>query len=336
MIGVVAPSSVVPAHELALAVERLRAAGLEVRVHPQTRRRHRFFAGTDAERADAFLEFARDPAIRVIWCGRGGSGAIRTLDELRRRLGDGPKPPAGKLLVGYSDATVLMEFVRREWGWATLHGPMPGLREFSVLRAAHLDALVALVRGERPATMPSLARPLRWLTASPKAPIEGELVGGNLTVWASALGTPFEAEARGKLLFFEDVGEAPYRIDRQLSQLSLSGRLDGVRALVLGTFERCEDAVPSVLRRRPRGRTVERVLRSPKPAELRPLRPLLPKSRILRELFAELGERHGFAVAEGLPVGHGPEYPPLPLGGRYRLEPDGRLSLLEWSHWRAD
>src|SRR5690606_22692426 len=78
--------------------------------------------------------------------------------------------------------------------------------------------------------------------------LEGELVGGNLTVWTSALGTPFESRAEGKLLFFEDVGEPLYRVDRMIHQLAQAGQFRGVKAPLLGTFENCGDPVPPVLK----------------------------------------------------------------------------------------
>lgn len=330
MIGIVAPSSVVPKVELTLAITKLREAGFKTRTHAQVRRRHQFFSGTDSERAEGFLEFACNPEISVLWCGRGGSGAIRTLDQIRYLESKGTRVPHGKLLVGYSDATLLMEYARKHWGWSTLHGPMPGLREFSVLRESHQSALFALIRGEK-AESPALAKPLKWITAAPKKILEGELVGGNLTVWASAIGTPFQCDARGKILFLEDVGEPPYRIDRTLSQLQLAGQFNGVQAIVLGTFERCEDAVPSVLKVKPKEKDFKRVLRAPKASELKPLRPRMAKAKILRELFGEIGDRLKIPVAEGLPVGHGPEYPPLPLGAIYQLEIDGHLLLKQWS-----
>lgn len=329
MIGIVGPSSVVPRIELELARERLAEAGFGTRVHPQVLRRDRFFAGTDAERAAGLLEMAHDPAIDVLWCGRGGSGAIRTLEEVRRREASEGKPPSGKLLIGYSDATVIMEYVRRHWGWHTLHGPMLGLREFSVLKKSHLEALFALIRKEA-VELPSLARRLKWIASPPRGSFEAELTGGNLTVWASVLGTPFEGDARGKALFFEDVGEAPYRIERMLSQLRMAGRFEGVKAIVLGTFERCEDSAPPVLARRPSDKALARVLQHPKPADLKPLRPVMKRDSIVRALFAELGERTGIPVAQGLPVGHGPEYPPLPLGAHYRWDTDGGMKLLSW------
>src|SRR5437870_217020 len=126
-VGVVAPSSAVGQVELGKGVERLRAAGLDVRVHPSCAAIHHTFAGTDEQRAGALYEYACDPAIDAIWCAGGGYGATRLLPMLEGMT----RPPGGKLLVGYSDVTALHEFVRARWDWDTLHFPMPSAGSFT-------------------------------------------------------------------------------------------------------------------------------------------------------------------------------------------------------------
>src|ERR1035437_8184066 len=130
VIGIVAPSSVVPQYEFSEGLKRLRAEKrIEVRVHPQCRKMELFFAGSDEDRAHAFLEMAMDPEIHVLWCARGGYGAYRLLPLLDQFTPQGRTPPR-KLIVGYSDATLLLEYARSRWGWSALHGPMPGLLSF--------------------------------------------------------------------------------------------------------------------------------------------------------------------------------------------------------------
>src|SRR5690606_19397273 len=129
-----------------------------------------------------------------------------------------------------------------------------------------------------------------------------------------------------------------YRVDRMLQQLALSGGLSRVRAIVLGTFHQCEDGVPSVLKKapsKPGSKASERMLRSPKPSELKPLRARMKAERALTEIFRWVSERYGIPVATGLQVGHGNGYLPLPLGARYRLSADGCLELLGWN-WLKD
>ncbi len=241
--------------------------------------------------------------------------------------------PRRKLLVGYSDGTALSEFVRKRWGWDTLHAPMLGLKEFSILPESEWRPLVELVKG-RGTGYPWHRRSLRFLGRSPGRVIEGELVGGNLSVWVSMIGTRFEPSVRGKILFLEDVGEALYRLDRMATQLAQSGGLSGVKALVLGTFEGCTDPVPPVMASPPANSgELKKILKEKRGDSFKPLRPRLKVMPTIEKLFQELGEAHGIPVAVGLPVGHGPGHPPLPLGAKYRLAPSGRFEMVDWK-WR--
>ena len=150
------------------------------------------------------------------------------------------------------------------------------------------------------------------------------LVGGNLSLWAAMAGTPFAPIAvPGRIVFLEDVGEAPYRLDRMVVQLLQSGTFFGVTAIVLGDFRNCEDE-PKTVR-----------ASADNAAETKPLRAKIPMNEALVETFGRLGERLGVPVAVGLPVGHGPNFAPLPLGAEYQLSPDGALSLQRWSWLRT-
>ena len=326
-IGVVAPSSKVGQVELSLGVKFLRDKGFEVLVHPQCKKAHLFFAGTDEERAQAIFDFGRDDTVSVLWAARGGYGAIRLLpllDDLTRKYG---VPRTKKVLLGYSDVTVLMEYVRKKWGWATLHSPTPGYRRFSMLHATDLSALKNWLEKKPAEAAPWHKHRLQFWNKPPSHSIEAQMVGGNLTVWTSLIGTDYQPETRGKLIFFEDVDESLYRVDRMLQQLRLSKTLNGIRGIVLGTFVNCRDVVGSVLKKPPR---VSSALVSPKVHELKPLRHPMKEGVLLKRLFSEFGENLGVPVAFGMPVGHGPENSPLPLGARYRLHPSGELELVDW------
>lgn len=337
MIGIVAPSNKLPSVEFRLGLRKLRSAGLKVEVHPQCRRHDFLFAGTDSERAGAFYEYATDPRFSVLWCARGGYGAVRIL-PLLDRLTEDNGIPGRKLLVGYSDATALLEYVRSRWGWATLHGPMPAMRRFCLQTADEWESLRDFLRGARRSGVkaPWEKARMRFIGKRPRGSIEGRVVGGNLTVWTSLLGTPFAASPRSKILFFEDVDEGIYRLDRMIQQLRLSNGLAGARAIFLGNFLGCNDTVAKVLRRMP-GSDAERdlLLDSPRPEDLRPLRKKFESKQAIQRIFGELGEALGIPVACGLPVGHGPGIASLPLGARYRLDRQGKLELLEWD-WLGD
>lgn len=314
-IGVVATSSAVPQVELAAGIARMREAGLAARVHPRVADQHFTFAGTDAARAAAFYEYAADPSIDVVWCARGGYGAQRILPLLEAMSRQHGPPPSRKLLVGYSDVTVLHEFVRSRWGWSTLHAPMPA-SGFVGISAEEWAATVSLVTG-RPAEATWFDATLDWITPPPAATLEAPLVGGNLTLWATLAGTPYRPAAAGHILFLEDVGEPFYRLDRMMTQIDQAGLLNDTRAIVLGDFHGCRDEEQSVLA-------------SADGAATKPLRPTYTQREAFQHVFAALGRRLGIPVASGLPVGHGPRHAPLPLGAAFELIPPGRLRLKSW------
>ncbi|MDB5298169.1 MAG: putative muramoyltetrapeptide carboxypeptidase, partial [Phycisphaerales bacterium] len=141
--------------------------------------------------------------------------------------------------------------------------------------------------------------------------VAGDVVGGNLSLWASLAGTPWQPDARGKILFFEEVGERLYRVDRMVVQLEQAGMFDGAVAVMLGDFTDCGDESPTMAGGDGR------------PAV--PLRPVVPLADGLGEAFGRVARRLGVPLATGLPVGHGPNYWPLRLGERHRLTAGGAL-----------
>jgi muramoyltetrapeptide carboxypeptidase len=336
-IGVVAPSSKLPLVEFRLGLDKIREAGMNPIVHPQCRKSHLFFAGTDEERASAFFEYAVDPRFSVVWSARGGYGAARLLPYLERYTAERGVPDR-KLLMGYSDATALLEYVRNRWGWSTLHSPMPAMRKFCVQKNDEWGSLIRFIYGGHGLTEKQIVKApwekkaLKFITSAPSGAIEGELVGGNLAVWTSLIGTPYAPQAKGKMVFLEDVDEPLYRIDRMIHQLAQAGAFKEVKAILLGNFLNCRDTVAKVLGVPPKNAAVlQRMLNEPKPEELKPLRKKLDERRGLRQIFGELGYQLGIPVAEGMPVGHGPEIACLPLGAEYRLDRKGQLKLLHWS-----
>jgi muramoyltetrapeptide carboxypeptidase len=302
-IAVVAASSAVPHVELGMGVAHLRAAGLLVDVQPNCATQSYLFAGDDRLRAESFYDAAVSNQNDVLWCACGGYGAVRILPLLEQLTAERGDPPT-KRLVGFSDATVLMSFVRQHWGWKTTHAPMLTSRSLRELDPAMLRAIA---RGDQP-NPPWGTWPMRWIGSPPAKAIEAELIGGNLAVWNSVMGTRFAESADGRMLFLEDVDEPPYRIDRLLTQLRLSGRLDGVAAIVLGGFTNCEDRVSQVMSSADANQRV-------------PLRRTFTLDEALDWSFGQLG----IPVAVGLPVGHGDHSTPLPLGERYRLDAGGVL-----------
>lgn len=319
LLSIVSPSGAVVESELLKGLARLQAAGWQSKLPSPIDDRHFVFAGTDQHRAKQMWDAAWDPTTDVVWTSRGGYGAARILPELERlTLSQGTPPP--KLLCGFSDITALHEFVMSRWGWSSLHCDVPCASNFAIMAEDEWNATLAMVRGERTAKPAWQDTTLLSLGTEVLNDLEGRLVGGNLTVLTSLVGTPFAADhAGGRLLFLEDISEAPYRLDRYLNQLWQAGALRGVRAIILGTFEDCEDS--------PGTTTLangEKVLS----------RPQMPASEWMRYVFGEFSRATRIPVVATLPVGHGPERAPLPLGAKYRLTGSGKLQLLDWDWWK--
>jgi muramoyltetrapeptide carboxypeptidase len=244
-VAVVAPSGPVVPDRLTRGVEILTSWGLAVELMPHAldRATDGMFAGTDVDRGRDLEDAWCLPDVKAVVCARGGYGASRLIDLLdwERMRAAGPR-----WLVGSSDITALHEAVQRRLGLATLYGPMVASEVFA---SEHQDA--SSVESLR---MALLDGPGVTLAADPPLHVapgiaHGPLVGGNLALVASAIGTPDMLPSRDAIAFLEDVGEAPYRVDRVLTQLLRSGWFDGVRGVALGTFHQCGD-VDGVLRER--------------------------------------------------------------------------------------
>ncbi|HEX8521154.1 MAG TPA: LD-carboxypeptidase [Tepidisphaeraceae bacterium] len=318
-VGILAASSIVAPVEFERGLNRLRETGFDPIVHEQVLKHHFTFAGSDEERAGAFYAYAKDPRFFVLWMARGGYGAQRLLpllDQLTEQQGI----PRKKLLVGYSDVTVLHEYVRTRWGWSTLHAPMPSASNFRELADDEYAAITSYIRS-KPAAPPWANATLSWLTPPPPTTLQAELIGGNLSLWASLAGTPYAQPGAGKIIFLEDIDEAYYRIDRMMIQLEQTGAFDGAAAIILGDFTNCKDENNTRLASEG---SEERV----------PLRKTFERDEAFDHIFAQLGNRLGVPIAQGLPVGHGPHYAPLPLGAQYQLTPGGQLQLLQWDWLR--
>jgi muramoyltetrapeptide carboxypeptidase len=233
--------------------------------------RSTFLAGSDDRRATELLEALADPTVDAIVAARGGHGATRIL----ARVAPSAIAAAGKLLVGFSDVTALHAAWSRA-GLRSIHGPMVATlgRADATLRRRWIEA----VEGHPPAQ-------LTGLRALAPGRATGPLIGGNLSVLAALVGTPYLPPLAGAILFLEDVHEAPYRVDRMLTTLRNAGVLDGVAGIALGAFT---DA----------------------PAEAGAI------ESVLAERLGDLG----VPVLAGIPSGHVEDNLELPLGAPVRLD----------------
>jgi muramoyltetrapeptide carboxypeptidase len=204
--------------------------GFKIRLPPDSAQSFPYLAGSDQYRLDCFHELWRDPEISAIMAVRGGYGCLRLIDAIDLELIK--KHP--KILVGFSDVTVLLNGLYRHTGLITFHGPM-----LTTLAGTDKESmekfLLCLTRQEPPALRPDRLKILRRGTA------RGRLLGGNLTILSHLIGTSYEPSLTDSILFIEDIGEQPYRIDRMLTQLKLAGRFEGIRGLIVGDFTNCGD-----------------------------------------------------------------------------------------------
>ncbi len=281
-IAVVSPSGAVDSEALDVGLAWC-AARYRVSLGAAARERAGFLAGADDARAADVTAALRDRSVRAVVAARGGYGATRLLDGSAGRwvtaLRDDPKP-----LVGFSDITALHAVWSRA-GVRSVHGTMV----LGLGRCGGDDELVAVLEGAVPT-------PWTGLQAWSAGDVTGVAAGGNLALLAALVGTPWQLDLRGRVLFLEEIGEAPYRVDRMLTTLRSSGALDGVSGVVLGEFIKCEPGRD--------GFTVEEVL---------------------RERLGSLG----VPVLAGAPFGHGASHRPWVQGARVTLRGDGTVTFEE-------
>ena len=238
-IALVSPSSATDdPFELQLAQEAMQALGFQVKTgaHYAARRGH--LAGSDAERAGDLNAMFADKDVKAIICARGGSGAARLLplldyDAIRRNP---------KVLLGYSDITALHCAIQARTGLVTFHGPIGSgsWNRFNVDQFQRLFFNRELMQYQNlsEAGDELVPRKNRSVTIT-GGKAQGELIGGNLTVLTALAGSSYLPDFSGKILFLEDVSEAPYRIDRMFSTLKLMGVLDRIAGLIFGECTDC-------------------------------------------------------------------------------------------------
>ncbi|MFI0537339.1 LD-carboxypeptidase [Streptomyces sp. WSLK1-3] len=234
-VAVVAPSGPVPEERLQAGLDILRGWDLDPVVAPHVLDRHgefAYLAGADADRAADLQNAWCDPSVDAVLCARGGYGVMRMVDLLDW---DALRAAGPKVLVGFSDITALHEAFAARLGLVTLYGPMAAGIDFIKNARAQEHLRATLFAPETVRTIASGGTPLVPGRA------RGVTLGGCLCLLASELGSAHARPgARGGLLCLEDVGEETYRLDRCLTQLLRAGWLDGVRGVLLGSWERCE------------------------------------------------------------------------------------------------
>jgi muramoyltetrapeptide carboxypeptidase len=283
-IAVIAPASPIYSREVFdPGIAALEKMGFKVRIDNRIFQSSRYLAGNDADRAEELMCSLENPSIQAIIALRGGYGCARLIPYLKEsRLRSHPK-----ILMGFSDLTTLFLFLNRRFGWVTFHGPMAAtstLAEFAPDQRQHLLSLWT-----DPDYRPTFTFP--QLEAWSPGIAEGTLVGGCLSVIVTSLGTPYEIQTKGKILFLEDTGEPPYRLDRMITHLHLAGKLKSLKGLLLGSFQDCE-----------------------------PTQGNYTASDVLRDILTDLK----VPILSNFPAGHIQDNWTLPLGARIQIDTDSK------------
>lgn len=222
-VGVAALSGPVDPARLRQGIEVLEGLGFQPILAENLLWDNGLFAGSDDERIEAFHRLAADPKIRAIFFARGGHGVLRILDRIDWDL----LARFPRAYIGYSDLTPFLLSVVERLGLVSFHGPMIAADLARGLSEAEEESLLGALRGEFPRTFH--CRPL-----SGSGVAEGPLLGGCLSLLTAMQGTPFSPNLRGSILFWEEVAEAPYRIDRMLTHLRLSDTLTHIAGMIIG------------------------------------------------------------------------------------------------------
>jgi muramoyltetrapeptide carboxypeptidase len=284
-IGIVAVAAAVDAERLEHGAAALREQGYHVKLSPHALDRDGILSGSDAVRAAEVKAFFQDPEVRAIFCARGGYGCGRLLPLLD--LAELARTP--KILLGFSDATFLLNALTARADLVSFHGPMVAMDFARGLSPRSLSHLRRLLGGSCGIELeaPEVIRP---------GCAEGPLVGGCLSVMAAMLATPWQPSFEGRILFLEDTGEKAYRIDRMLVQLRQAGVFDAVAGIVFGA--------------------------------LRPVDHNEQERALIAHFVAEQTNGLKCPVLCGIAAGHGTENLILPLGVRVRVDSDRRCMTI--------
>jgi muramoyltetrapeptide carboxypeptidase len=237
-VGLVTPSTYVCSpDEIATALRTAEYFGLKVKMGQNVRKRAGYLGGTIEERASDVNAMFADPGVKAIFAIRGGYGSAQILPALDYGLiARNPK-----IFQGYSDITAMHLAIHQKTGLVTFHGPVM-LSGFTPYTIEHFKRALFETRAIGPLTNPQESNPLRpnhTLRTVRGGTARGPLVAGNLTLISTTMGTPYEIDTKGKIVCIEDVGEEPYSMDRMLTQLRLSGKLDAAAGVVFGECSRC-------------------------------------------------------------------------------------------------
>ncbi|WP_251861659.1 LD-carboxypeptidase [Clostridium sp. Marseille-Q2269] len=230
-IGIVSPSSPIEKDIVLKNIQLFKNLGFNIKLGEHIYDKHGYLSGKDTDRAEDLMNMFIDPSIDMILCSRGGYGAMRILPYLDFNIiKNNPK-----IFGGFSDITVLLNHITSKCNFTTFHCPMLSSNFQNIYTLQNfIEPLMNDFKSyeiSNPTFIP--------LFSKNNAVVEGKLVGGNLSLICSTLGTPYEIDTSSNILFLEEVSEAPYKVDRMLTQLILSGKIEACSGIILGQFSDC-------------------------------------------------------------------------------------------------
>lgn len=299
-IALVTPGSYITQQEKEESINNLRNLGFNVTYSDRLMQKNGYFSATDKERAADLNEMFERKDVRGIMCARGGYGCARILPYLDYDLiKNNPK-----VLIGFSDVTALQYAIYKNSDLITFHGPV-SISSFSSFSVKNFRNVLMNPNEElelQNSTTDNNYNPY-GITVIAEGIAKGELVGGNLSIVVSMIGTEYDIDFSGKIVFLEEFIEEPYRIDRMLTQLIQAGKFENAAGIALGVFKLCEPDKTN---------------------------PSFNNSFSLMEVLVDRLGKLGIPVVYGLSFGHVADKFTLPFGGRAELNTDDKqLKLLE-------
>lgn len=236
-IAIVAPGSYISEEELQDSIKNLKQLGFEAVYSEKVLLQTGYFAGSDKDRAEDLMEKFADKSVNGIICARGGYGCARILpmldyDVIRANP---------KVLIGYSDITALLYGIYQKSGLITFHGPV-GTSSFNEYSVNNFNKVLIDPKNSSKFFNSNSGEDenVYGVTTINKGKGKGRLVGGNLSIMVSLIGSEFDVDYSNKIVFIEEVGEEPYRIDRMLTQLLQARKFENASGIMMGIFRKCE------------------------------------------------------------------------------------------------
>jgi muramoyltetrapeptide carboxypeptidase len=287
-IGTLCPSGYMPYKKASTAIKTLAEWGFNIVIGKSLGHQFNYFSGTDEERLDDLQQMLDDENIKAIFCARGGYGMGRIIDKISfKKFKKNPK-----WIIGFSDITVIQSHLFSKYKIASLHAPMAaafndGGNKNQYIQSLH-DALIGC-KANYIGTGDDFNK-------KGKAP--GVLVGGNLSLLAHLSGTSSALKTKNKILFIEDVGEYIYNIDRMMYQLKRNGKLDNLKALIVGKFTEMKDTT-------------------------------IPFGQSVNEVIRDILKEYDYPICFNFPVSHDKENYALKMGIEYELSVSSTMVVLK-------